>query len=90
MRAVLAPQHGRAGRCRRGVPRAADLPDDYRSFILEQGMGPGPMCAKGVGEAGMLGIAAAVANAIEDAVGVRLTALPFTPERVLAALDARA
>ena len=72
------------------VPRAADLPDDYRSFILEQGMGPGPMGAKGVGEAGMLGIAAAVANAIEDAVGVRLTALPFTPERVLAALDARA
>lgn len=69
------------------VARASDLPDRYQSFILEQGMGPGPMGAKGVGEAGMLGIAAAVANAIEDATGVRLTSLPFTPEKVLAALD---
>ena len=70
------------------VAKAEDLPDNYRSFILEQGMGPGPMGAKGVGEAGMLGVAAAVANAIEDATGVRLTHLPFTPEKVLAALDA--
>lgn len=70
------------------VARASDLPDRYRSFILEQGMGPGPKGAKGVGEAGMLGIAAAVANAIHDATGVRMTHLPFTPEKVLAALDA--
>ncbi|MDF1720556.1 MAG: xanthine dehydrogenase family protein molybdopterin-binding subunit [Minwuia sp.] len=70
------------------VARASDLPEQYRSFILEQGMGPGPMGAKGVGEAGMLGVAAAVANAVEDATGVRLTSLPFTPEKVLAALDA--
>jgi len=33
--------------------------------------------------------AAAIANAIYDAVGVRLTELPMTPERVLAALDKR-
>ncbi|MEC9345426.1 MAG: xanthine dehydrogenase family protein molybdopterin-binding subunit [Pseudomonadota bacterium] len=70
------------------VARAADLPGSYRSFILESGLGPGPMGAKGVGEAGMLGVAAAVANAIEDATGVRLTDMPFTPEKVLAALDA--
>jgi hypothetical protein len=38
----------------------------------------------------MLGIAAAMANAIEDASGACLTSTPFTPERVLAALDARA
>jgi CO/xanthine dehydrogenase Mo-binding subunit len=37
---------------------------------------------------GMLGVAAAIANAIEDAVGVRLTRIPFTPERVLAAIEA--
>jgi CO/xanthine dehydrogenase Mo-binding subunit len=50
-------------------------------------MGPGPNGAKGLGEAGMLGIAAAIANAIEDAVGVRITRLPITAERVLDALD---
>jgi len=33
-------------------------------------------------------VASAIANAIEDAVGVRLVELPLTPERVLAALDA--
>jgi CO/xanthine dehydrogenase Mo-binding subunit len=37
----------------------------------------------------MLGIAAAIANAIEDATGASLTALPFTPEKVLEALDAK-
>ncbi len=37
----------------------------------------------------MLGIAAAIANAVEDAVGARVLQLPITPERVLAALRAR-
>jgi CO/xanthine dehydrogenase Mo-binding subunit len=50
-------------------------------------MGPGGL--RGIGEAGMLGIAAAIANAIEDATGASLTALPFTPEKVLEALDAK-
>ena len=50
-------------------------------------MGPGGL--KGISEAGMLGIAAAIANAIEDATGASLTALPFTPEKVLAALDVK-
>jgi xanthine dehydrogenase molybdenum-binding subunit len=49
----------------------------------------GPFGAKGVGEAGTIPIAAAVANAVHDAVGVRLTALPLTPERVYRALQAR-
>ena len=69
------------------VPLARDLPDLYESFILEHG-GPGPFGAKGIGEAGMLGVASAIANAIHDAVGVRLTEIPFTPERVLAAIEA--
>lgn len=71
------------------VPLAGDLPERYESFIAEEGRGPGPLGAKGIGESGMLGVASAIANAIEDAVGVRLTALPFTPERVLAAIDAQ-
>jgi CO/xanthine dehydrogenase Mo-binding subunit len=69
------------------VPHAADLPDRYEAVIFEHG-GPGPFGAKGIGEAGMLGVASAIANAIHDAVGVRLTEIPFTPERVLAAIEA--
>jgi hypothetical protein len=56
---------------------------------IYQGHGPGPFGAKGMGEGAMLPIAAAVANAIEDAVGVRITELPITPERVLMALQAK-
>jgi len=69
------------------VPLAGDLPERYESFVLEQG-GPGPFGTKGIGESGMLGVAAAIANAIEDAVGVRVTQIPFSPERVLAAIEA--
>jgi CO/xanthine dehydrogenase Mo-binding subunit len=69
------------------VPLAGDLPARCESFVVEHG-GPGPFGAKGIGESGMLGVAAAIANAIEDAVGVRLTRIPFTPERVLAAIEA--
>jgi CO/xanthine dehydrogenase Mo-binding subunit len=71
------------------VPLAADLPPAFVSITQEQGHGPGPFGAKGMGEAGILPVAPAIANAIEDAVGVRLTALPMTPEAVLAALDAK-
>ena len=68
------------------VPRARDLPAMFESFVAEHRMGTGPGGVKGVGEAGMLGIAAAIANAIEDACGASLSALPFTPEKVLDAL----
>jgi CO/xanthine dehydrogenase Mo-binding subunit len=68
------------------VPLAGDLPDDFRSVTQEQGHGPGPFGAKGAGEAGILVVASAVANAIEDAVGARVSELPITPERVVAAL----
>ncbi|HEY9053639.1 MAG TPA: molybdopterin cofactor-binding domain-containing protein [Rectinemataceae bacterium] len=47
----------------------------------------GPFGAKSVGEIGIDTPCAAIANAIFHAVGVRLTRTPFTPERVLAALD---
>jgi CO/xanthine dehydrogenase Mo-binding subunit len=42
-----------------------------------------------MGEGGMLPVAAAIANAVEDAVGVRVTSLPITPEKVLAGLRAQ-
>jgi len=48
----------------------------------------GPFGAKGVGEPGLVPTAPAIANALEDAVGVRVRDLPITPEKVLAALRA--
>lgn len=71
------------------VPLAEDLPREFVTITQEQGHGPGPFGAKGAGEATILPIASAIANAIEDAVGVRITELPITPERVLAALQRR-
>lgn len=64
-----------------------DLPDSLELLVQEQGLGPGPFGAKGYGEGGMLVVAAAVANAVCDAVGARVTDLPLTPERVLRALE---
>jgi CO/xanthine dehydrogenase Mo-binding subunit len=70
------------------VAAATDLPAVLESFVEEHGRGPGPNGLKGLGEAGMLAVASAIGNAIEDAIGVRVSEIPFTPERVLAALDA--
>ncbi|MEL0113971.1 MAG: hypothetical protein VW835_19755, partial [Rickettsiales bacterium] len=70
------------------VPLATDIPEGFVSILQEQGHGPGPFGAKSLGEGCMLPIASAIANAIEDAIGVRVRELPLTPERVLAAIDA--
>lgn len=64
---------------------APEIPEMDITFI-ETMDGEGPQGAKGVGEAPAICMAAAVANAIENATGVRLTSLPFTPERVYRAL----
>ena len=50
----------------------------------------GPFGAKGVGETGTFGVSPAIANAIDDAVGVRLTSLPLTAEAVFRALRTKA
>ena len=72
------------------VPLAEDLPSEFVTITQEQGHGPGPFGAKGAGEATILPIASAVANAIQDAIGVRITRLPITPVDILQALDAQA
>lgn len=64
---------------------APEIPAMDISFI-ETMDGEGPQGAKGVGEAPAICIAAATANAIANATGVRITTLPFTPERVYRAL----
>jgi len=67
---------------------ASDMPEIVVQFI-ETVDEAGPFGAKGLGEAGIIPVAAAVANAVKDAVGVRLTELPMTPERVFRALASR-
>ena len=68
---------------------APEIPEMDISFI-ETMDGEGPQGAKGVGEAPAICVAAAVANAIHNATGVRITALPFTPENVYRALHGAA
>jgi len=68
---------------------SADMPA-LETFIVETDDPGGPFGAKGVGEMGGTPTAAAIANAIYNAVGVRMTEVPMTPERVLAALDRKA
>ncbi|HEV8677117.1 MAG TPA: xanthine dehydrogenase family protein molybdopterin-binding subunit [Methylomirabilota bacterium] len=70
------------------LPTFADLPDRLDTLLVENGDGPGPFGAKGVGESGTFCVAPAVGNALARAVGVRLTELPLTPERVWRALQA--
>ena len=71
------------------IPAATDVPD-IEAIALEIGAGKGPFGARGIGEPPIGPAPAAVANAVAEATGVRLTELPFTPARVLAALRARA
>ncbi len=68
------------------IPTAVDLPST-KAIILESGTGVGPFGAKGIGEPALTPAAPAVANAVADAIGVRVHELPLTPERVLAAVE---
>ena len=71
------------------IPTAMDVPD-VRPLVVESGEGKGPFSARGIGEPPTGPPPAAVAAAIQDAVGVRLMELPMTPERVFDAVRARA
>lgn len=63
------------------VPRASDLPE-LRTVLVERGDGVGVYGAKGGGEGALNPVAAAIANAVYRASGVRLREAPFTPARV--------
>lgn len=65
------------------VPACADVPDIEAHWIEEDDPHLNPMGSKGIGEIGIVGAAAAVANAFHHATGVRLRTLPLTPDRVL-------
>jgi CO/xanthine dehydrogenase Mo-binding subunit len=70
------------------MPTSLDTPD-IEVDIVDSYDPTGPFGAKGVGEPTLVPTAAAIANAIYDAVGVRITSLPATSEKVFKALQAK-
>ncbi len=67
------------------MPTAMDMPR-VECIVLESRSGVGPFGAKGIGEPAMTAVAPAIANAVADAIGVRVFEMPITPERVVMAL----
>ena len=68
------------------VASIKDMPQLVCPIVVQVPHEDGPFGAKGAGETGALTVAPAIANAIEDAVGVRIRDLPISPEKVLRAL----
>ena len=68
------------------IPGIQDLPVVMGHEVVQARQSNGPFGAKGVGESATFGVASAIAEAIEDAVGVRLTTLPMKPETVFRAI----
>ncbi|MFI5266584.1 MAG: xanthine dehydrogenase family protein molybdopterin-binding subunit [Chloroflexota bacterium] len=84
----LSAQEGRIGALHLGdykLPVIADLPE-LVSVLVEGAPGPGPYAAKAVGELGVIPVAAAFANAVAKASGVRVATLPITAEKVRAGI----
>ena len=69
------------------IPGLLDLPGEIVNEAVVAEQRTGPFGAKGVGETATFGVSPAIANAIHDAIGVRLTELPMNPEAVFTALQ---
>ena len=67
------------------IPTAKDLPE-METILVEEEDPLGPFGAKGVGEPGLVATAPAIANAIYDAIGVRIVDLPMDPTKILKAI----
>jgi len=70
------------------IPTIRDIPL-LETALLESLVGLGPYGSVGIGEMSTMPAAAAIANAVEDAVGVRIRSLPITAEKVLKVLKER-
>jgi CO/xanthine dehydrogenase Mo-binding subunit len=70
------------------IPGIGDVPP-MENELVDAEQQSGPFGAKGLGESGTFGVSPAIANAIHDAVGVRIAELPITAEAVLRALRAK-
>lgn len=68
------------------IPTALDIPDEIIPIIVEVPQPDGPFGARGVGEHTMIPVAPSVANAIEDALGIRIKSLPLTAEKIAMAI----
>ncbi len=68
------------------IPTVGELAFPIEIDFVETNEPNGPFGAKGIGEPGLVPTAPAIANAIYDAVGIRIKDLPLTPEKILAAL----
>jgi CO/xanthine dehydrogenase Mo-binding subunit len=68
------------------IPCIKDIPPQRNEFVPSYEP-TGPFGAKGAGEISMDPVAAAIGNAVADAIGERIHTLPITPEKVLAAID---
>ena len=71
------------------IPNIQDIPE-LSTAILQSDFGSGPYNSMSIGETALIPTAAAIANAVEDAVGVRIHSLPITAEKVLSALKGKA
>jgi CO/xanthine dehydrogenase Mo-binding subunit len=67
------------------IPTFMEVPEII-PILVENPHREGPYGAKGMGEPALAAMAAAIGNAVFDAVGVRVTSLPITPEKILKAL----
>ena len=67
------------------MPTSMDVPK-VQCILLESRSGVGPFGAKGIGEPAMTPVAPAIANAVADAIGVRVHEMPITPERIIKAM----
>jgi putative selenate reductase molybdopterin-binding subunit len=71
------------------LPNIRDIPGHETLYVRDDD-GPGPFQAKPIGEHGAIPTAAAIANAIYDAVGVQVTDLPVSAEQIYEAIRAKA
>lgn len=69
------------------IPTIAELPDSIHAYLVQTHEPSGPFGAKSVGELGINAVAAAIGNAIANAIGARPTRLPMSAERVLGIID---
>jgi 4-hydroxybenzoyl-CoA reductase subunit alpha len=68
------------------LPTICDAPPEIASLTVDSYEPHGPFGAKEIGEGCIVPMMGAIANAIYDACGVRITELPITPEKILAGL----
>lgn len=68
------------------IPTSMDMPEIEKPILVEKAYKLGPFGAKGVGEPPLIPMPSGIANAVYDAIGIRIRDLPITPERVLMAI----